>query len=161
MTIVLYDKRFGAFSDGFRGGKSPHLLFKGDLEECVWLIPMFFQDIGVPLSRVLCNLAQPILALLSIFSGNAATDSEVVMNRKSVAKLKGYKCFQIYCNSRGKGGGVIKGLTSEVVLVSLLAARDKVLKKIGAKSLSKLVVYVSDQTHSSIEKACRDSKGAP
>ncbi|KAH9316642.1 hypothetical protein KI387_025269, partial [Taxus chinensis] len=55
----------------------------------------------------------------------------------------------------GNGGGVIQASASESALVSLLVARDKVLKKIGAESLGKLVVYVSDQTHSSMEKACR------
>lgn len=54
----------------------------------------------------------------------------------------------------GKGGGVIQGTASEAILVALLAARDKALKAMHVGSLEKLVVYGSDQTHSSLEKAC-------
>nr|WMX25290.1 aromatic amino acid decarboxylase TyDC3 [Lophophora williamsii] len=57
--------------------------------------------------------------------------------------------------SIGNGGGVIQGTASEAVLVALLAARDKKLKKIGKDSMRKLVVYSSDQTHSSVQKACQ------
>eukprot|EP00249_Psilotum_nudum_P018946 c27032_g1_i2 orf=156-1640(+) len=56
--------------------------------------------------------------------------------------------------SGGEGGGVIQGTASEAVLVTLLAARTKALKRIGAQSLSKLVVYASNQTHSALLKAC-------
>eukprot|EP01018_Ginkgo_biloba_P016416 Gb_29512 [translate_table: standard] len=54
----------------------------------------------------------------------------------------------------GKGGGVIQGTASEAVLVSLLAARDKALKRVDLDSLGKLVAYGSDQTHSALQKAC-------
>ncbi|ESN93210.1 hypothetical protein HELRODRAFT_186120 [Helobdella robusta] len=54
-------------------------------------------------------------------------------------------------------GGVIQGTASEATLVSLLAARSKVIKD---KNLSfqdinstKMVVYCSDQAHSSVERA--------
>ncbi|XP_078441818.1 pyridoxal phosphate (PLP)-dependent transferases superfamily protein [Wolffia australiana] len=57
--------------------------------------------------------------------------------------------------SSGQGGGVIQGTSSEAVLVVLLAARDKALRNIGRNSVSKLVVYASDQTHSSLQKACQ------
>ncbi|GMH02544.1 hypothetical protein Nepgr_004383 [Nepenthes gracilis] len=53
------------------------------------------------------------------------------------------------------GGGVIQGTASEAALVVLLAARDKVLRKVGNDSLRKLVVYASDQAHSCIQKACQ------
>jgi hypothetical protein len=53
------------------------------------------------------------------------------------------------------GGGVIQATASEAVLVVLLAARDRILKKQGKKSLEKLVVYASDQTHSALQKACQ------
>lgn len=58
----------------------------------------------------------------------------------------------------GQGGGVIQGTACEAVLVVLLAARDKVLRRVGKESLGKLVVYCSDQTHSSIQKACLVNK---
>lgn len=55
----------------------------------------------------------------------------------------------------GKGGGVIQGTASEAVLVVLLAARDKILRTVGRSALPKLVTYGSDQTHSSLQKACQ------
>lgn len=55
----------------------------------------------------------------------------------------------------GEGGGVIQGTASEAVLVVLLAARDKVLRREGKDALGNLVVYFSDQTHSAMLKACQ------
>ncbi|XP_044492294.1 tyrosine decarboxylase 2 [Mangifera indica] len=57
--------------------------------------------------------------------------------------------------STGQGGGVIQGTASEAVLVVLLAARDKALRRVGKNALEKLVVYASDQTHSALQKACQ------
>lgn len=57
--------------------------------------------------------------------------------------------------STGQGGGVIQGTASEALLVALLAARDKVLRRVGKELIGKLVVYCSDQTHSAIQKACQ------
>ncbi|KAF5937548.1 hypothetical protein HYC85_025054 [Camellia sinensis] len=57
--------------------------------------------------------------------------------------------------STGQGGGVIQGTASEAVLVVLLAARDKVLRRVGKDAIGKLVVYGSDQTHSALQKACQ------
>ncbi|XP_059432490.1 phenylacetaldehyde synthase-like, partial [Corylus avellana] len=57
--------------------------------------------------------------------------------------------------SAGEGGGVIQGTASEAVLVVLLAARDKILRRVGKNALEKLVVYASDQTHSALQKACQ------
>lgn len=50
---------------------------------------------------------------------------------------------------------MIQGTASEAVLVVLLAARDRVLRRVGKNSLEKLVVYASDQTHSALQKACQ------
>ncbi|XWS47052.1 hypothetical protein CRYUN_Cryun14cG0120200 [Craigia yunnanensis] len=55
----------------------------------------------------------------------------------------------------GQGGGVIQGTASEAVLVVLLTACDKVLRRVGKGALEKLVVYTSDQTHSALQKACQ------
>ncbi|KAF7152767.1 hypothetical protein RHSIM_Rhsim01G0259700 [Rhododendron simsii] len=57
--------------------------------------------------------------------------------------------------STGQGGGVIQGTASEAALVVLLAARDKVLRTVGKDAIGKLVAYASDQTHSSLQKACQ------
>lgn len=55
----------------------------------------------------------------------------------------------------GQGGGVIQGTASEALLVVILAARDKVLRRVGNDAIGKLVAYASDQTHSSMQKACK------
>ncbi|KAK9069013.1 hypothetical protein SSX86_013129 [Deinandra increscens subsp. villosa] len=57
--------------------------------------------------------------------------------------------------SKGPGGGAIQGTASEAILVALLAARDNVLREVGKDALGRLVVYGSDQTHSSLQKACQ------
>jgi len=60
--------------------------------------------------------------------------------------------------SEGKGGGVIHGTASEAVLVSVVAARHRAVTRLNLESdvnvNSKLVVYGSTQTHSSLKKAC-------
>ncbi|CAA7403281.1 unnamed protein product [Spirodela intermedia] len=81
----------------------------------------------------------------------AATELEVIV-LDWVAKM--LKLPQHFLSS-GQGGGVIQGTSSEAILVVLLAARDKVLRRIGKNSIGKLVVYASDQTHSSLQKACQ------
>ncbi|KAK7303540.1 hypothetical protein RJT34_14447 [Clitoria ternatea] len=53
----------------------------------------------------------------------------------------------------GCGGGVVLGTTCEALLVTLVAARDKLLGQIGRENAGKLVVYVSDQTHCAVQKA--------
>ncbi|XP_020599477.1 tyrosine decarboxylase 1 isoform X3 [Phalaenopsis equestris] len=57
--------------------------------------------------------------------------------------------------SSGLGGGVIQGTASEAVLVALLAARDKILRRVGKECLNQLIVYASDQAHSALQKACQ------
>ncbi|KAF7081339.1 LOW QUALITY PROTEIN: hypothetical protein CFC21_085292 [Triticum aestivum] len=59
---------------------------------------------------------------------------------------------------RGTGGGVILGTTSEAMLVTLVAARDAALHRcgsVGVSDLPRLVVYATDQTHSTFFKVCR------
>ncbi|KAF3791940.1 Tyrosine decarboxylase 1 [Nymphaea thermarum] len=55
----------------------------------------------------------------------------------------------------GNGGGVIQGTASEAVLVALLAARDRTLRRDESVGIDRLVVYGSDQTHSALKKACQ------
>ncbi|XP_076006569.1 aromatic-L-amino-acid decarboxylase [Genypterus blacodes] len=60
----------------------------------------------------------------------------------------------------GKGGGVIQGTASEATLMSILAARCKMIRLIQASNpdlseadiYSKLVGYTSDQAHSSVQR---------
>lgn len=59
--------------------------------------------------------------------------------------------------SENGGGGVIQGTASESTLVALVAARYRIINQLKLDETdinSKLVVYVSDQTHSSATKAC-------
>ena len=53
----------------------------------------------------------------------------------------------------GNGGGVLQGSTCEAMVCTLVAARDRFLKEHGADMITKLVVYGSDQTHFSLQKA--------
>ncbi|KAJ8543475.1 hypothetical protein K7X08_005998 [Anisodus acutangulus] len=55
----------------------------------------------------------------------------------------------------GTGGGVLQGKTSEAILCTLIAARDRKLENLGVDNIGKLVVYGSDQTHSTYTKACK------
>jgi len=54
----------------------------------------------------------------------------------------------------GNGGGVLHGSTCEAIVCTLVAARDETLRMIGAENITKLVVYASDQTHSTLLKGC-------
>ncbi|CAG8489752.1 1910_t:CDS:2 [Acaulospora colombiana] len=65
-------------------------------------------------------------------------------------------------HSEGKGGGVIQSTASDAILVTLLAARQRVLSEYKAKGLNedelhevstRLVAYGSDETHLSLKKA--------
>ncbi|KAE8703091.1 hypothetical protein F3Y22_tig00110474pilonHSYRG00092 [Hibiscus syriacus] len=56
---------------------------------------------------------------------------------------------------KGSEGGVIQNTTSEAILVTLIAARDKALTVVGAADVNKLAVYASDQTHSTFTKVCK------
>uniref|UniRef100_A0A146LYZ4 Histidine decarboxylase n=2 Tax=Lygus hesperus TaxID=30085 RepID=A0A146LYZ4_LYGHE len=67
----------------------------------------------------------------------------------------------LHYESNGIGGGVIQTTASESTLVCLLAARTEAIRKYketdddleDAEINSRLVVYCSDQAHSSVEKA--------
>lgn len=56
----------------------------------------------------------------------------------------------------GTGGGVIQGSASESAIVALLAARHKKLQQFeDPNAATRLVVYTSQQSHSSVEKGIR------
>ncbi|XP_055820142.1 phenylacetaldehyde synthase-like [Solanum dulcamara] len=57
----------------------------------------------------------------------------------------------------GGGGGVIQSTTCEVMLCTIVAARDQMLDKVGRENIDKLVVYASDQTHFSFQKSVKIS----
>ncbi|CAL1397880.1 unnamed protein product [Linum trigynum] len=58
-------------------------------------------------------------------------------------------------NVGGGGGGVIVGTTCDALIIVLVAARDRKLTEIGKDGIGKLVVYCSDQTHCTFEKAAK------
>ncbi|WRX25736.1 Pyridoxal phosphate-dependent decarboxylase - like 10 [Theobroma cacao] len=56
----------------------------------------------------------------------------------------------------GTGGGVLHGSTCEAAVCTLAAARDKALKELGGwENITKLMVYASDQTHFTFQKAAK------
>ncbi|KAL8155688.1 hypothetical protein AgCh_000910 [Apium graveolens] len=56
----------------------------------------------------------------------------------------------------GGGGGVVQGTTCEAILCTLVAARDKNVRKYVMDNIGKLlVVYFSDLTHSAMQKAAK------
>jgi len=64
-----------------------------------------------------------------------------------------------FLSYNGKGGGVIQGTASESVLLCLVTARSRCLQKFineeeKKNNSTKLIVYMSDQTHLSSKKAC-------
>ncbi|VFQ83273.1 unnamed protein product [Cuscuta campestris] len=81
----------------------------------------------------------------------AATELEMVVMDWLAKMLKLPTSF-MFC---GTGGGVIQGTTSEAILCTLIAARDRALRAVGAEHIGKLVVYGSDQTHTAYAKACK------
>uniref|UniRef100_A0A4W3JZ72 Aromatic-L-amino-acid decarboxylase n=1 Tax=Callorhinchus milii TaxID=7868 RepID=A0A4W3JZ72_CALMI len=68
---------------------------------------------------------------------------------------------QFLAGTNGEGGGVLQSTASEATLVGLLAARRKKVLHIQADTpdleermiMTKLVAYMSDQSHSSVERA--------
>lgn len=55
----------------------------------------------------------------------------------------------------GNGGGVLHGTTCEAIVCTMAGARDKALNEFGVDKITKLVVYGSDQTHFSFQKASK------
>lgn len=66
--------------------------------------------------------------------------------------------FRSSDSSDGLGGGVIQHSASDAVLVALLAALHRVTAGVTERegvAAGRYAVYASEQTHSSVEKACR------
>lgn len=91
----------------------------------------------------------------------ACTELEMVM-MDWLGKMIGLPDHFLFSgqSENGKGGGVIQGTASEATLVTLLAARNKVLAGLGSSpnearesGMTKLVAYASNQSHSSVERA--------
>ncbi|XP_078572464.1 aromatic-L-amino-acid decarboxylase-like isoform X3 [Branchiostoma floridae x Branchiostoma japonicum] len=89
----------------------------------------------------------------------ACTELETVVLDWLGRMLQLPECF--LSGTSGEGGGVIQGTASEATLVALLAARSKAVQKFKSDRpemsdhdiMGKLVIYTSDQAHSSVERA--------
>ncbi|MED6108416.1 hypothetical protein PIB30_023635 [Stylosanthes scabra] len=88
-------------------------------------------------------------------SSPAATELETIVMDWLGEALKLPQQFLYKGSNNNNGGGVLLGTTCEAVLCTLVAARDKKLSQIGRDNIGKLVVYGSDQTHSSFGKAAQ------
>jgi aromatic-L-amino-acid/L-tryptophan decarboxylase len=87
-------------------------------------------------------------------SSPAATELENIVMDWMAKLLKLPPCF-LFSGGQGGGGGVLHGSTCEAIVCTMVAARDRALSKVGHDVISKLVVYASDQTHSTVQKAVR------
>ncbi|XP_073107459.1 tyrosine decarboxylase-like [Elaeis guineensis] len=83
----------------------------------------------------------------------AATELESIVMDWMGKMLKLPSSF-LFSGGQG-GGGVLHGSTCEAVVCTLAAARDSALTKMGGDGITKLVVYASDQTHSTVQKASK------
>ncbi|WCJ37647.1 Tyrosine decarboxylase [Euphorbia peplus] len=120
-----------------------------------WLSPNFFAFFPATVSsaafvgEMLCTCFNTVG--FNWMASPASTELEMVVMDWLANMLNLPKSFMF----SGTGGGVIQNTSSEAILVTLIAARDKALAEIGAHNLSNLVVYGSDQTHSTFFKASK------
>ncbi|KAM7498204.1 hypothetical protein LguiA_022618 [Lonicera macranthoides] len=120
-----------------------------------WLSPNFFAFFPATVSsaafvgEMLCTCFNAVG--FNWLASPAATELEMVVMDWLAGMLKLPESFKF----SGTGGGVIQGTTSESILCTLIAARDRALEIIGVDNVGKLAVYGSDQTHSTFTKACK------
>ncbi|XP_049413741.1 tryptophan decarboxylase TDC1-like isoform X2 [Solanum stenotomum] len=120
-----------------------------------WLSPNFFAYFPATVSsaafigEMLCNCFNSVG--FNWLASPAMTELEMIVMDWLANMLKLPKTFMF----SGTGGGVLQSTTSEAILCTLIAARDRKLDNIGADNIGKLIVYGSDQTHSTYTKACK------
>nr|AEQ01059.1 tryptophan decarboxylase [Mitragyna speciosa] len=120
-----------------------------------WLSPNFFAFFPATVSsaaflgEMLCTGFNSVG--FNWLASPAATELEMVVMDWLANMLKLPKSFMF----SGTGGGVLQGTTSEAILCTIIAARDRAFEKIGVENIGKLVVYASDQTHSFFVKTCK------
>lgn len=120
-----------------------------------WLSPNFFAFFPATVStsafvgEMLCTCFNAVG--FNWLASPAATELEMVVMDWLAKMLKLPPTFMF----SGSGGGVMQSTTSESILCTLVAARDRALEVVGIENIAKLVVYGSDQTHSTYIKACR------
>ncbi|CAK1549963.1 unnamed protein product [Leptosia nina] len=128
-----------------------------------WHSPQFhaYYPTGTSFASIIGGLLGDGLGVVGItwMASPACTELEVV-TMNWLGQLLGLPKEFLNC-SPGSGGGVIQGSASEATLVCLLAAKDKMIRRL--KSLNpdidedltkiKFVAYSSDQSNSSVEKS--------
>ncbi|MFS7909030.1 putative pyridoxal phosphate-dependent decarboxylase, pyridoxal phosphate-dependent transferase [Helianthus anomalus] len=123
-----------------------------------WLSPGFFgyfpssASTGSFLGEMLLTGFNPVG--FNWLASPAATELEMVVMEWLLKLLQLPESFSFSSD----GGGVIHGSTCESFVCTLVAAREKKLNQFGTSrsdTLGKLVVYCSDQTHFSLQKACQ------
>ncbi|EOX99271.1 Tyrosine/DOPA decarboxylase [Theobroma cacao] len=120
-----------------------------------WLSPNFFAffpstvSTAAFLGEMLCTCFNSVG--FNWLASPASTELEMIVMDWLANMLKLPKSFMF----QGTGGGIIQNTTSEAILVTLIAARDQALDVLGFDNMRKLVVYASDQTHSTFAKACK------
>lgn len=128
-----------------------------------WHSPHFhaFYPTGCSYPSIIGNILSDGLGVIGLtwMASPACTELEVV-TMNWFGKLLGLPEVFLNC-SDGPGGGVIQGSASEATLVALLAAKDKLIRRLTRINPSldhdtlknKFVAYTSDQCNSSVEKA--------
>ncbi|XP_068621637.1 aromatic-L-amino-acid decarboxylase [Battus philenor] len=128
-----------------------------------WQSPQFhaYYPTGISFASIIGNLLADGLGIVGFtwIASPACTELEVI-TMNWLGKLLGLPEEFLNCSS-GPGGGIIQGSASESTLVCLLAAKDKMIRKLIKDSphlepddiRNKLVAYTSDQCNSSVEKA--------
>lgn len=120
-----------------------------------WLSPNFFAffpataSTAAFLGEMLCTCFNSVG--FNWLASPAATELEMVVMDWLASMLNLPNTFMF----SGTGGGVIQNTTSESILVTLIAARDKAMQLLGPDCVKRLVVYGSDQTHSTFTKASK------
>nr|AEY82396.1 tryptophan decarboxylase [Tabernaemontana elegans] len=120
-----------------------------------WMSPNFYAFFPATVSSAAFLGEMLSTALNSVgftwISSPAATELEMIVMDWFAQMLKLPKSFMF----SGTGGGVIQNTTSESILCTIIAARERALDKLGQDNIGKLVCYGSDQTHTMFPKTCR------
>ncbi|CAH0725878.1 unnamed protein product, partial [Brenthis ino] len=128
-----------------------------------WHSPQFhaYFPTGSSYASIVGNLLSDGLGVVGFtwMASPACTELEVV-TMNWLGKLLGLPEEFLNC-SAGPGGGIIQGSASEATLVALLAAKDKMIRRLKQidpdidedLTKTKFVAYTSEQCNSSVEKA--------
>ncbi|XP_045766403.1 aromatic-L-amino-acid decarboxylase-like isoform X1 [Maniola jurtina] len=128
-----------------------------------WHSPQFhaYFPHGSSFGNIIGSLLSEGIAVMGFtwIASPACTELEVV-TMNWLGKLLGLPEEFLNC-SPGPGGGIIQGSASEAALVGLLAAKDKMVRKLLRRDpdidteliKTKFVAYASDQCNSCVEKA--------